>query len=318
MTGFAGILGFLGRFAPQAMAAGVFLGLLLPPLAELLRPLLAPAVWALLVLSVMRVDMAEVVADLRRPLMPLVVTGWMAFVTPVLMAGLLWFVDLRPGVEAGMIFAAASASLFSTPVLGTMFGLRGSLLMVVLVAGTMILPLSLPLMGLLLLGFETGADPVDLMVRMGALLASAIVVGLFLRRVMGAGRVQRAAPVIDGLSVILLILFAVAIMDGLTARFASDLWDTMGVTALSFAVYGGMVVVGGLAAHLILRGRDRRTALSVGFISGTRNLAVILAVLPADVDPDIPLFFAVGQFPIYIMPMILKPIFGRLLAAREP
>lgn len=317
MTGITHILRLLGRFAPQAMAAGVFIGLLLPFLADVLRPLLAPSIWALLMLSVLRVDMSDMVGQLRRPMLPIAVTLWMAVITPSLMAGILFFVDLRPGIEAAMIFAAASSSLFSTPVLGMMFGLRGALLLVVLVCGTILVPLSLPLMSSVLLGFEIGADPLTLMTRMAVFVATAMGAALVLRRIMGAHRVQRHAPSIDGLSVILLITFAVAIMDGLTARFLTQFWDTLGVTALAFAVYGGMIVAGAGISHMMLRGRDPQTALSIGFISGARNLAMVLAVLPVGVDSDIPLFFAVGQFPIYIMPMILKPVFLRLLRPRS-
>ncbi len=313
MTGIAYILGLFGRFAPQAMAAGVFVGLALPALAEALRPLLAPAVWGLLMLSILRVEMTDVVGQLRRPGLPLLVVAWMAVVTPSLMAAILLLVDLRPGLEAAMIFAAATSPLFSTPVLGVMFGLNGALLLVVLVAGTLLVPLTLPVMGLLLTGVETGTDPLVLMARMAVLVTSAIAVAMLLRRLIGAERLRAAAPHVDGISVIFLILFGVAIMDGLTARFAAQFWDTLGVTALSFAVYGGLIFVSALLSHFLLRRRDARTALSIGFISGTRNLAIILAVLPAGVDPDIPLFFAVGQFPIYIMPMILKPVFQRLM-----
>jgi len=115
------------------------------------------------------------------------------------------------------------------------------------------------------------------------------------------------------LSVVLLIGFAVGIMDGLTARLIGDPIDIALVTALSFAVYIGMMVLSFGIFMVAVPGVGRRDALSAGFISGTRNLAIILAVLPASVDSDLPLFFAVGQFPIYIMPIILKPVFRRLL-----
>ena len=88
------------------------------------------------------------------------------------------------------------------------------------------------------------------------------------------------------------------------------------VAALSFLVYVGMMIVSYVVFMFAVPGAGRRAALSAGFISGTRNLAIILAVLPVSVDPDLPLFFAVGQFPIYIMPIILKPVFRRLLDRR--
>jgi len=57
----------------------------------------------------------------------------------------------------------------------------------------------------------------------------------------------------------------------------------------------------------------RRDALTVGFLAGTRNMGLLLAVLPATVDPALFLYIATAQFPIYIMPTLLRPIYRHLL-----
>ena len=61
------MLSFLGRFATTAMVLGVFIGVLAPPLATFMRPLLTPAVWLLLVVSLLRMDVGEGLNNLRRP-----------------------------------------------------------------------------------------------------------------------------------------------------------------------------------------------------------------------------------------------------------
>ncbi len=238
---------------------------------------------------------------------------WMLVVMPVLMAITLSFVDIRPGLEAAMVLAAGSSSLFSTPVLGLVFGLDATLLLIILVASTLIIPITLPLVGLLLLGFDMGADPLVLMARMSGLVMSAVVCVIIVRWLLGQKRLEHSKTPIEGLSVILLIIFALAIMEGVTARIIEDPFDFAYVAGLSFATYIGMMVVGAAFFYWIVPGVGKRGALSAGFVSGTRNLAIILAVLPASIDGDIPLFFAIGQFPIYIMPMLLKPVFRRPL-----
>ena len=57
---------FLGRHAVAALAAALFVALLLPGVASLARPLLTPTVLLMLTVSVMRVDVARV----RRPASP--------------------------------------------------------------------------------------------------------------------------------------------------------------------------------------------------------------------------------------------------------
>lgn len=308
---------FLGRFAPQAMALGVFIGLLAPWLTDLLRPLLSTAVWLLLVLSLLRVDVDAVITRLKRPMLPISVTLWMLIASPIIVAGILTLFDFRPGVEAGMILSAASSALFSTPVLGVMFGLNGALLLVVLVAGTLLVPITLPMIALFLLGFDMGADPFDLLVRMSALVTSAVIAAFVLKHMIGKEALAKYSYVMDGWAVVLLIIFAIAIMQGLTARIIDAPLDTLVVTGLSFATYGGLMVLSALCFLVVAPKIGRQGLVSVSFISGTRNLAIILAVLPPNVDPDILLFFAVGQFPIYIMPLVLRPVIHRLLGKSQ-
>jgi BASS family bile acid:Na+ symporter len=58
---------------------------------------------------------------------------------------------------------------------------------------------------------------------------------------------------------------------------------------------------------------DRRDALTAGYCSGGRHNALLMAVLPASADADIFLFIAAVQFPLYFMPMLLQPLYRRLL-----
>lgn len=313
----ARILAFIVRFAPQAMAGGVFIGLVLPDLADLLRPLIAPAVWGLLFLALLRISLKDMLETIRRPVLAVSLIFWMMIVTPVLMALVMMVVDLRPGLEAALVLSASSSSLFSTPALGVMFGLDGALLLIVLVVGTLLVPIILPLAALTLLGFDMGADPMQLFIRMALLVVSAVIASLVVRRIVGEERVNGATDITESASVILLIVFAIGIMQGVTDRLLNDPWDIAHVAGIAFASYIGLMVIGTLVFLFLVPGVGKRAALSAGFISGTRNLAIILAVLPASVDADIPLFFAVGQFPIYIMPMLLKPVFHRVLKDRQ-
>lgn len=65
-----------------------------------------------------------------------------------------------------------------------------------------------------------GADV--LMARLGLFVASAIGCGMALRRLAGPARLARGAATIDGFAVVLLVVFAVAIMDDVGARLIAD------------------------------------------------------------------------------------------------
>jgi BASS family bile acid:Na+ symporter len=55
-----------------------------------------------------------------------------------------------------------------------------------------------------------------------------------------------------------------------------------------------------------------RVALSAGLLSGNRNMSLYIAVLPATTHPDILLFFALCQFPLFLSPFLLRPVYDRL------
>ncbi len=109
---------------------------------------------------------------------------------------------------------------------------------------------------------------------------------------------------------IVLMLFAIPLMDGIVARTAADPWKMAGFVAGAF---GGMAVCNLVMAAATLPFLDRRTALTAGYCSGGRHNALLMAVLPLTVDPDIFLFIAAVQVPIYIIPTALQPLYTRLL-----
>ena len=69
-------LGFLGRQARWALPAGVFVGIALPDLAALLRPLLTLAVIGTLTAALLRLDWNRLAEGLRRPALPGAIALW--------------------------------------------------------------------------------------------------------------------------------------------------------------------------------------------------------------------------------------------------
>ena len=114
------------------------------------------------------------------------------------------------------------------------------------------------------------------------------------------------------------MVFAIPLMDGIVARAQSEPLKLAGFVAGSFA---GALLTNAVMVLGCLPFLDRRNALTAGYCSGGRNNALLMAVLPATADPDIFLFIAAVQVPIYVIPTLLQPIYRRLLrdrAAQNP
>src|SRR5258708_1538890 len=81
-------------------------------------------------------------------------------------------------------------------------------------AGTFLMPFTLPPLVLGLIGLELGIGILPLMRNLVLFIGGAALVAATLRHFAGAERLRRHAVELSGLSMLVLILFAIAIMDG--------------------------------------------------------------------------------------------------------
>lgn len=311
--GVRAVLAWLARRATLLLAAGVFAGLLLPGAAALLRPLLTPAVWGLLLLALLRIDWADVVRHARRPGPAAAIVVWLLVVSPMLMAPVVAALDPAPGLATALVLVAAVPPIISAPALAVILGLDGALALLVMVAAILAAPLVLPTTGVALLALELELGVADLMLHLGIFIGSAAAVAAVVRHGFGRRRLATAATGIDVAAVALLLVFAIAIMDGVTGRLAADPAWVLTVAGTAIIVHLALQLAGGLAFAWL----DRRRAVTAAFVSGNRNMAVVLAVLPAGVHEDVFLYFAMAQIPIYVLPALLAPVYRRLVAAQS-
>jgi len=130
LAALAGWLAWLGRQGTRAVAASLFIGILLPPLAALLKPVFPYALFALLCLAFLRVNPTEVRRHFRHPLRIAAAASWMMLATPVLIGLILVALNLServPGLYIAMILQAASPPLISAPTLAALMGLDAAL-----------------------------------------------------------------------------------------------------------------------------------------------------------------------------------------------
>ena len=309
-----GWLGVLDRHATKFLAASVFLALALPDLAALMRPLLAPSVWGILVLAMLRTDWAVLGQHVKRPRRIAAALVWLLLACPLgLWLALRGFGMESDGVAQAVVLMATAPPLMSTPALALIIGLDGALALVLMLAAMFLAPLVLPFMTFGLLGLEIELSPWEFAARLIFMVGSAGLAALALRRRRGAPRVAALEKNANGIVVMLMLVFAIAIMDGVTARLAADPLYVGALLAIAFLVQALLQAATALGFLWL----GRRAAFTVGFLAGNRNMGLLLAVLPTGLHPDIVLYFALAQFPIYILPALLKPLYARLIPRRS-
>lgn len=303
------LLEFLAAKAMFVLPCSVAIGLLLPDLARFLRPAITPLVWGLLIVAMIRTDWPGLRRLTTRPLRIAIAFAFLMMGLGALMSPVVYWLGLPAGMALSVAIMCLCPPTTSAPALAPILGLNQPLSLIAVVAGLLLAPLTLPPLALFLLGLDLDIGVLELMGRLGALVGSALVVALIVRRWLGPLRLQWAARPLDGLGMVLLIVFAIAIFDGVTAQFLADPFHVLAFVLAAFAAHAAYQLIA--IAFFLWMGR--RDALTMGFLAGTRNMGILLAVLPATAEPGLLLYIATTQFPIYLMPSLLRPIYRRLL-----
>ena len=292
------------------LAASIFGGILAPPLAAAMRDLVTPAVAGLMTLVLLRLDPRQVVAYLRRPALVAAISAWILLACPVLAFAATRAAGLDGPLGAGLVLMAAGCAATSSPAFARLVGLDAELSLVVAVVTTALVPFTAPPLALGLLGVDLAIGIGGLMLRLTLVVGLPALLALLVRHLAGTARLARAGPALDGAVVLVLVIFAFGVMDGVQARLMADpLWVLAGI-ALALAGNLGLNAVTALA----FLPAGRALALAAGLLAGNRNQALFLAVLPAAADPNLLLFFALGQIPMFVSPFLLRPVYARLQA----
>jgi bile acid:Na+ symporter, BASS family len=303
---------FLGRHAVVALAAALFVALLLPGVASLARPLLTPTVLLMLTVSVMRVDVARV----RRPAAPgtLVLTLlWVLVLGPAAVWAAAMALGLPDALTRALVVWAASPPLVSAVAIATILGFDGAAALVLMVAGNALFPFTLPPVVLALLGIQVDVPVLELSFRLLGYVAAAAAVAMAVRRLAGTARLARMGAELDGVMVVLMLVFALAVMDGVQESLIERTGEVLLWITAAFAAAVAMQTAGWLLSCL----GDRKLSGTVALVSGNRNLAIVLVAAGDVFGEDIYLFLAVLQFPIYLLPLLLRPLYRRWVGGTD-
>lgn len=303
------VLGGLGRHGSRILPIGVFIGLALPPLAALMKPLLIPGIIGPFIIALLRMDWRRLASHVKRPWMMGLFLAWLLIASPILIDGLLDLLPIDPSLHGNLVLMAGASPLMASASLALIIGLDAPLAVVLTFAGTALVSFTLPPIALHLLGIEIDIMVGELMLRLGLLVGGCFGLAWLLRRLLPKGFAERHSAPLDGLAVIGLLVFAIAVMDGVTAHaFERPLF----VLSATVAVFGLNIVMQ-LIATLAFAWLGLQQALTIGLCSGNRNLGLLLAAMADRATTDLLILIAVAQFPIYMLPILQHWLYRRWL-----
>jgi predicted Na+-dependent transporter len=271
-------LAWLGRQGTRAAAASIFVGLAIPPLAAALKPIFTLAIFLLLVFSFLRVDPEELRARFRSPGLVVLACLGIMVLTPVLFGFALPYTGID---RLGPGVALGLMMYLAAPPImaSTAFAALLRLDTALTLAVLIACTALTPLLAPLIVS-SFAADSLQLD-------AAQLVIRLF------------------------------AILGGAFAM-AWALRYFLGTEKISEnkATIDGISVL--LLTALLFWRQGLKASLALGFSSAHRNMGVMIAAAGSGLPELTWIYFAVAQFPIYLLPALAAPVVHRLLERRLP
>jgi len=304
----------LGQQARWALPMGVFLGILWPDLAQAARPLLNVAVVGTLTAALLRLDWERLGKAFSSPRLPFLLSAWQLLLSPLLVLALAQALRLSDGYVLILVLQAAAPPIGSASAFAMFLGLEGSLAMVGAAWMTLLLPVSLTLVvAWLLPQFGIEVDVMAFFLRVSLFALSPFAFAWLIRRSLGVERLRQEDAALAGVNVVMLVIFAVAVMDGVTAAF----WASPSEILMLLLAACGAGVFWHLLGFALFKHQGLPVAYTAALLNGNRNMGLMLAVTLGTAGEAFALYVGIAQIPMYFAPLLLGPFVRRSFQERR-
>ncbi|GJL82451.1 MAG: hypothetical protein DHS20C01_20850 [marine bacterium B5-7] len=286
----------------HVLAGSVLVGILVPPLSQLCRPLVFPSIFFLMLLSLMQMDLPALWlrfgADARS--LALIVC-WQMVLLPVAIILIHRLTPLGGEFTEIAFFTACACSIFGSAAFARLMGLDDGMTLKATLLSVLVMPITLPFLAAWVREDGFAFDYVGYGWRLIIYLLIPLALAWWynrrprLREAIGSHSIIRHGPVI------FLSLFAIGVMDGIGVLILNKPLDMASLLALAFAIHLGQFVAG----SLVFAWRGRNYALTVGLLSSYRNLGLLTAVAGDLLPAQFIVFLGIWQIPMYCMPLLL-------------
>ncbi|MBV6656244.1 MAG: sodium:proton symporter [Devosiaceae bacterium] len=299
-------LAFIGRHGTVAVAVSLIIGTCLLFLSASFRPWLNEAVLLLLTLAFLRIGFRALGSELKRPWAVLAAVGFAMLVVPALVfqgARLLDLQQSQPDFYLALFIALAVPPVAAVPIFASLLRLPGAVALTFLILCIIATPFAATAHALVF--FEPDALPFDgvaIGLRLAGFLAAAALLAFLIEKIATVERLDRHRAPLDGLNVLGMFVFAVAVMDGVGPALLQTPALVLGLLAATFALAIGQIAL----MRVLLWFMEGSRALAVAMATGLRNMGLMVASLGVALPETTWLWFAIGQFPIFFMPWMLE------------
>lgn len=306
------VVDFIGRHASRVLPLGVLIGLFVPYLAERFQPLLIPALFVPLTLSLVRIQTQQLRKSFMHWRLVALLSGWILLLRPVTVWLILQLATLPETIVKAVIITAAAPPVTACAAIAIYLGIDAAIVVVVTIVTMLLVPFSLPPIVHYFVDLQIKTELWQVSMRLALFIACAFLGALLIKKWMGKTRIHRNAAIMDGVSVIFIGIFIIGVMHGVTATFIQQPWYVFHAlwvsTLLVFFLY--------IIATLLFWQLGPSTAMAIGLVSGNCNMGLMYLILMDQARLDVLIFFAIGQVPMYFLPSLLAPLISKLVVRK--
>ncbi len=295
------------RHGPYVLLAGLLAGLLLPGLAQPMRPLLPPMVVMLLFVTVLRMEPKSILGsltDLHRAVL-IVIGLQVALPLIVLAVGYAGGWAGSPILFALLVMTAAP-SIAGSPNLCRMMGYPSEYALRLLVVGTALLPATMA--PVFWFTPEFGGFSAVLLAALKLLVTIVLstLIAVTIRKTVLRKPSQKTETNLEGIANITLAVFVIGLMPSVSEALLADTNRALFWIVFTCLVNFGMqVIFFRLTRHGLPA--DKTTAISI--IAANRNIALFFVALPPEVTAPIMVFIGAYQIPMYLTPLMMRRMY---------
>ncbi|MGY2051978.1 hypothetical protein [Methylobacterium sp. JK268] len=305
-------LSALGRHGPLLLVLALAAGAVSSDLASYAHDLLSISAFLLTLGSFLTATLSPPEKGLSRSRLILAL-AWIGLGVPLLIVTLLVPLHLDPALYSGVVLSVVAPPVGSAAALATMLGLSPRLALTASILLTAAAPALMPLLAALL-GAEVSLDVGRLALRLLLIVGAAALLSALTRRWRAhLADVLPSAVAAAGVAVIGLMIVGLAVTHGVRTQLAASPQEFAAYVAAAVAVNLGV----GAAASALFAPWGGRDALTVGLVSGNRNVTLAWAAAGTTLAAPSEAYIAACVIPVLSLPLVLKSTFAlRARAAR--
>ncbi len=304
------------ELAPFILAVAIFVGAGVPPLASTLEPFAFPALFLLLVFSLSLLDDRPERILGKIDILSVKIVIWQLFAVPAVILLLSFATAMPSEVRVILLISATASSVFASPAIVHILDLDTFLATRSMVLSTLLMPVSL-----LLFGVIAGALPLELSIteylfRVCIFLFVPLLLSSAWRRFSESLEAKKRVLLSTWSywgSIAALSVFGIGVLSPIHEAWGHDL--TRVIVYAGVAMLFGFVVFG-MSVTLFVRSGFKRSN-TAGMLCAARNVGLSFAILGPSIGAEVALYVAVCQFPIFLMPLIVRFVSGLTLVPKD-